>query len=92
MRVVGVRRDPAAGGEGADEVHGMDRLHDLLPQADYVALTCALTPETRGLMGQAALARMQPSAILVNVARGRVADEAALVAALSSGSRGSGSR
>ena len=54
----------------------------MLPQADIVALTCPLTPQTERLIGAQALAAMKPSAILVNVARGRVVDEPALVAAL----------
>jgi phosphoglycerate dehydrogenase-like enzyme len=88
MKVVGLRRDPANGAEGADEIHPMSALHAQLPRADYVALTCALTEETRGLMDAAAFAAMRPGAALVNVARGRVCDEAALVAALQSGQVG----
>jgi len=85
MRVLATRRDPSAGGEGADEVHGMERLRDLLPRADVVALTCPLTPETQGLIGREALALMRPDAHLVNVARGRVVDEPALIDALRAG-------
>ncbi|WP_270935556.1 D-2-hydroxyacid dehydrogenase [Falsiroseomonas oryzae] len=85
MTVIGLRRDPANGAEGADEIHAMSALKAQLPRADYVALTCALTEETRGLMDAAAFAAMKPGATLVNVARGRVCDEAALVAALQSG-------
>ena len=61
---------------------GTEKLADALPQADFVVLACALTPETRGLIGAQALARMKPGAFLVNVARGPIVDEAALVAAL----------
>jgi len=57
----------------------MGDLVKLVPQADFVALTCALTPETTGLMSAAAFAAMKPSAVFVNVARGKVADEAALI-------------
>lgn len=89
MNVVGLRRDPARGAEGADEIHGMEALHVQLPRADYVALCCALTEETRGLMDARAFAAMKPGATLVNVARGKVCDEAALVAALQSGHIGS---
>ena len=81
MRVIGLRRNPAAGGP-ADAVRSMGDLPAVLPEADFVALTCPLTPETEGLIDAAALGRMKPSAYLVNVARGRVVDEAALVAAL----------
>jgi D-2-hydroxyacid dehydrogenase (NADP+) len=85
MRVIATRRDPARGGEGADLVVADDRLMELLPQADVVVLTCPLTPATEGLIGAAALAAMKPTAMLVNVARGRVVDEPALIAALSAG-------
>jgi len=60
----------------------MSALNALLPAADFVALTCPLTPETENLIDAAALARMQTPAYLVNLARGRVVDEAALVETL----------
>jgi D-2-hydroxyacid dehydrogenase (NADP+) len=82
MRTLATKRDASAGADAADAVFPQERLHELLPQADVVALTCPLTPQTQGLIGAAALAAMKPSAMLVNVARGRVVDEAALVAAL----------
>lgn len=85
MRVVGLRRNPGAGAGSADEVHGMESLSALLPEADIVALACPLTPETDGLIGRDALAQMKPSSHLVNVARGRCVDEAALIAALAEG-------
>ncbi|MBU8872183.1 D-2-hydroxyacid dehydrogenase [Reyranella sp. MMS21-HV4-11] len=79
MKVIGVRRDPKAGPNGADEIYGMEDVVNLVSQADIVALTCALTPETTGLMSAAAFAAMKPSSVFVNVARGKVADEAALI-------------
>ena len=85
MKVIGIRRDPSQGANGADSIHGMADLVKLVPQADIVALTCALTPETTGLMSAAAFAAMKPSADFVNVARGKVADEAALIATLKTG-------
>ena len=85
MKVIGVRRDPKAGTNGADSIHGMDEVVKLVPQADFVVLTCALTPETTGLMSAAAFAAMKPLAYFVNVARGKVADEAALIATLKAG-------
>ena len=60
----------------------MDELGALLPEADFVALTCPLTKETENLIDAEAFGRMKPSAHLINVARGRVVDEAALVEAL----------
>ncbi|MDW8444571.1 MAG: NAD(P)-dependent oxidoreductase [Acetobacteraceae bacterium] len=88
MRVIGVRRDPAAGGAGADEIHGFGDLPALWSRADIVALTCALTPETAGLVGEAALRSLRPGTGLVNLARGRVVDEPALLDALRSGRLG----
>jgi phosphoglycerate dehydrogenase-like enzyme len=82
MHVIGLRRDTAAGRGAADAVHGMDELTALLPEADFVALTCPLTKETENLIDAEAFGRMKPSTHLVNVARGRVVDEAALVEAL----------
>jgi D-2-hydroxyacid dehydrogenase (NADP+) len=82
MRVIATRRDASAGAGAADAVFGHDRLLALLPEADVVALTCPLTPQTERLIGAQALAAMKPSAILVNVARGRVVDEPALIEAL----------
>ncbi len=61
------------------------RLHDLLRAAEIVFLCAPLTAQTRGMIGAAALAAMQPGSILVNVARGPLVVEAALVAALESG-------
>jgi phosphoglycerate dehydrogenase-like enzyme len=82
MRVIGLRRNPAAGRGAADAVHRMDELGSLLPEADFVALTCPLTKETENLIDAKALGRMKPSVYLVNVARGRVVEEAALIEAL----------
>lgn len=82
MEVVGIRRDPAQGANGADSIHAMGELVKLVPRADVVVLACALTPETTGLMSAAAFAAMKPSAFFVNVARGKVADEAALAATM----------
>jgi len=81
MRIIGLRRDTAAGGP-ADEVRAMSDLKASIPEADYVALTCPLTPETEKLFDAAALGLMKPSAHLINLARGRVVDEAALVETL----------
>jgi phosphoglycerate dehydrogenase-like enzyme len=82
VKVVGVRRDASKGG-AADRVVGEKELLRVLPEADFVALTCPLTPTTENLIDAKALAAMKPSAYLVNVARGKVVNEPALVAALS---------
>jgi D-2-hydroxyacid dehydrogenase (NADP+) len=85
MRVIGVRRSPRTPEDPVDAVVPPDRLAEVLREADYVALTCPLTRETERLMGAAEFAAMKPSAHLINVARGRVVDEPALIAALQEG-------
>lgn len=85
MKVIGFRRDPASGKGHADSIHGLGELKALLPQADFVALTCPLTKETENLIDDGALGRMKKSAFLVNAARGRCVDEAALIKALADG-------
>jgi D-3-phosphoglycerate dehydrogenase len=64
---------------------GTKALNQALPQADFVVLACALTPGTTHLIDAAALARMKRGAFLVNIARGPVVDEAALLATLEEG-------
>jgi phosphoglycerate dehydrogenase-like enzyme len=85
MHVIGVRRDPSAGKGAADSVHALADLDSLLPQADIVALTCPLTKETENLIDADALGRMKKSAHLVNVARGRVVNDGALIEAMRTG-------
>jgi phosphoglycerate dehydrogenase-like enzyme len=82
LRVIGIKRNPAAGGETADSVHRLVDLKTLLPQADFIALTCALTKETEKVIDADALSRIKKTAYLVNVARGRCVDEPALIRAL----------
>ncbi|MFQ5880210.1 MAG: D-2-hydroxyacid dehydrogenase [Dehalococcoidia bacterium] len=68
-----------------DELAGMDRFDDLLARSDVVAICCPLTPQTRGLFDLQTFRKMKPSAILVNVTRGAIVDEAALAQALQEG-------
>src|SRR5882724_2176895 len=85
MRVIGTKRDPGTGGANADDVFSNERLGEILPLADFVALTCPLTPQTEGLINAQAFAAMKPSCYLINVARGKVVDELALLDALKTG-------
>jgi D-2-hydroxyacid dehydrogenase (NADP+) len=85
MRVIGVRRTARPEPVLADKVVAQADLARALAEADVVALTCPLTAETEGLIGAAALAALKPGALLINVARGKVVDEAALIAALADG-------
>lgn len=82
MRVIGVKRDPSKGAQDLHSVQALKDLKTLLPQADFVALTCPLTPETRNLFDADMISAMQKSAFLINAARGGCVDESALVAAL----------
>ncbi len=86
MHVIGVKRDPTQGGEAADRTVAQSELSAVLPEADFVVLTCPLNPSTENLIDSRAFAAMKPSASLINVARGRVVNEAALIEALQSGS------
>jgi phosphoglycerate dehydrogenase-like enzyme len=85
LRVIGVRRSPLRAGDPVDELVAPDALPSVLPRADWLALACPLSDETRGLIDAAALARLPRGAHLLNVARGEIVDESALCAALQSG-------
>ncbi len=67
--------------------HGVVKaeLHEMLPELDYLVILCPLTAETRHIIGEAELRSMQPHAVVVNVARGAVVDEPALIQALLEG-------
>jgi phosphoglycerate dehydrogenase-like enzyme len=84
MHTVGIRRT-AAGAEHFDAVHRYRDLDQVLPCADAIILACPLTDETAGLLGAQRLALLPPSASLVNVGRGELVDEAALIEALRTG-------
>ena len=84
MRVLAQRRNPAPrpGDEHVDRVFGADELPLMLPECDYVAVTAPLTPATNGMIGQREFNLMKRSAVILNVGRGPVINEAALVEAL----------
>ena len=85
MRVIGVRRTARPEPGLADQVVAQADLAQALAKADVAALTCPLTAETEGLIGAAVLKALKPGALLINVARGKVVDQAALIAALADG-------
>ncbi|MCH7933052.1 MAG: D-2-hydroxyacid dehydrogenase [Gemmatimonadetes bacterium] len=91
MRVLGVKRT-VAGVEPAslhsESLYPFDELHAALSGAEHLVLAAPHTPETEGMIGAAELALLAPGAIFVNVARGALVDEAALVDALESGRLG----
>lgn len=88
MRVIGVRRSPRQPDDPVDEMHPPAALDRLLPRAQWLALTCPLTDETRGMINAARLARLPQGARIVNVARGEIIDEEALISALAGGHLG----
>ncbi|OLC29391.1 MAG: hypothetical protein AUH31_07115 [Armatimonadetes bacterium 13_1_40CM_64_14] len=90
MRVVATSRTLRAGASDsdADQIISVSNLTALLGVADYVVLAVPHTPQTERLLGGAELAAMRPGAVLINVARGAVVDEAALIAALRDGHLG----
>jgi phosphoglycerate dehydrogenase-like enzyme len=79
MRILAIRENPAKGLDGADAVYGSAQIDEVLPQADYVLLCTPVTPATTGIMNAARLGKMKPDAYLINVARGPLIDEAALL-------------
>jgi phosphoglycerate dehydrogenase-like enzyme len=85
MRVIALRRSPAASADGVELLTGDDALRVLLARSDYVVISVPSTSETRGMIGARELAAMRPDAVLVNVARGEVVDEDALVETLRAG-------
>ncbi|MDE2845419.1 MAG: D-2-hydroxyacid dehydrogenase [Gemmatimonadota bacterium] len=82
MRVVAVDPEDVEVPSEVEACWGMDRFHALLEQSDVVAVCAPLTAETEGLFDRAAFARMPDHALLINVTRGRIVDEAALLEAL----------
>jgi len=93
VRVYGIRRSPRApardtGAAPVDGTFGPDRLRELLPRTDYLVLTLPHTDETENIIGERELAALPEGAVLINIGRGAVVDEAALVDALRSGRLG----
>ncbi|MBX0326079.1 D-2-hydroxyacid dehydrogenase [Oscillochloris sp. ZM17-4] len=84
MRVVGSRRSGAPV-PGVSRVLADGAWRQMLGEADYVVIAAPLTPQTRGMFGAAELAAMRPDAYLINIARGEIVDEAALIDALGRG-------
>lgn len=86
MRVVGVRREAMdQPPKGFSEIAGADQLLRLLTEADFVVVCAQLTRETENLMNAAAFAAIKPGGVLVNIARGEIVDEDAMLSALDSG-------
>lgn len=82
IEVWGVRNNAARDEPHVEAMFGPARLQELLPQVDFVVLTVPLTEETRGMIGAPELEAMKPTAYLINVGRGDVIEEQALIHAL----------
>jgi len=82
MRVIAVREHPEKGSEGADAVFAPSQIDEIFRQADYLVLAAPVTSSTKAIANAERLAIMKPDACLINVGRGPLVDEPALVAAL----------
>ncbi len=87
MRVVGIRRS-AEPVDDVERLYPPEQLHDMLRESDVVVLSTQLTPDTQHVIDRAALAAMRPGAFLINVARGELIDELALLDSLRAGHLG----
>ena len=85
MRVIATKRNPATSATSVDDVVAPDGLNELVPQADFVVLTCPLTAETKNIVTARVFEAMKSTAYLINVARGQCVDEPVLAEALKSG-------
>jgi phosphoglycerate dehydrogenase-like enzyme len=88
MQVLATRRHPERGGPHVDRVVAPQDLPEILQVADFVVVAAPLTAETRGLIGREELSLMRSDAWLINIARGEIVDEPALIEALRAGKIG----
>ena len=84
LHVIALRRSPRRPEDPVDEMFTPDRLAEVLPRADWLIVACPLTEETRNMIDAAMLGRLPPTARLLNIGRGEVVDEPALIDALRS--------
>ena len=88
LRVIGVRRTPAGEGDHADEWFPPSELVNVARRADWLAVACPLTDETRGIVSAEVLAALPAGARVINISRGATIDEPAMIEALQSGHLG----
>ncbi|MDR3707641.1 MAG: D-2-hydroxyacid dehydrogenase [Capsulimonadaceae bacterium] len=88
IRTLGLKRTPGTVAGVDEALTGPEGLDRLLSRSDFVVIAAPLTPETRGLLSGPRIARMKPNAWLINIARGAIVDEKALIRALQSGAIG----
>src|SRR5438094_72010 len=82
MRVIGVRRKGGSRASGVDRVVAAEQLAEVVGEADYLAIAAPLTPATRGAVSREVISRMRPTAWIMNIARGGIVDEPAMIEAL----------
>lgn len=82
MRILAVDPTQTEKPDYVESLWKPDRLHEMLRQSDFVAICCPLTPETAGMMRAPEFGSMKPTAFLINIARGKIVDQAALIEAL----------
>jgi phosphoglycerate dehydrogenase-like enzyme len=82
MRVIGIRRTEGPPRQGIERVVAADRLADVVGEADYLAIAAPLTEATRGAVSRDVISRMKPTAWIMNIARGAIVDEPAMIEAL----------
>ena len=82
MRVIAVREHPEKGSDGADEIFAPAQVNEIFRQADYIVLAAPVTDATKAIANAERLALMKEDACLINVGRGQLVDEAALISAL----------
>jgi len=80
--VIGTKANPDDAPDAVDEVFGPDGLHEVCQRSDYLVVACPLTDETRGMIGRWEFRMMKGDAVLINIARGEVVDQDAMVYAL----------
>ena len=82
MQVIGTRKNWKRSENFVDQLLPPEQMDTLLSQSDVVVVACPLTEETKGLIGKEQLRKMKPTAFLINIARGKIIDEQALIRAL----------
>jgi phosphoglycerate dehydrogenase-like enzyme len=82
MRVIGIRRNAGPAEPGIERVVAADRLAEVVSEADYLAIAAPLTAATRGAISREVISRLKPTAWIVNIARGAIVDEPAMIEAL----------
>lgn len=86
MKVLGLKRNAASFSDPyCDEVYGMDGLDQVMAQSDYILISAPLTEQTKGLISKEALSKCKKSAVIINVGRGPIIDEEALIEVLQNG-------